>query len=178
MRCPQGRILSNSMRSFTSSTASPNFNISVPFAPGWSLTEHGVNHAMALKEGAVRWRAGGGDAAAALSHLKVDMLDSAHGQPIGTFSADECLAGREPNRGVELCTIVDTAASLRLLHRTHGDVSFADRAGALPCAGRNCVCQSLTHCRRTLPCRAHRPQRAARRSERGCLEPQLLVGHE
>lgn len=94
---------------------------------------------MALKEGAVRWRAGGGDAAAALSHLKVDMLDAAHGQPIGTFSADECLAGREPNRGVELCTIVDTAASLRFLHRTHGDVSFADKAGALPCAGRNCV---------------------------------------
>jgi hypothetical protein len=38
---------------FTDPAASPNFNASVPFSPGWTLTEHGVNHAMALK-GAVR----------------------------------------------------------------------------------------------------------------------------
>jgi hypothetical protein len=139
---------------FTDPAASPNFNASVPFSPGWTLTEHGVNHAMALKgamravpaaaihaacdasahacraraEGAVAWRAGGGAAAAALSHTKVDMLDAAHGMPTGAYSADECLGGREPNRGVELCTIVETAHSLALLHRTHGDIEYADRA--------------------------------------------------
>jgi len=114
---------------FTDGAAKPSFNgSSLPFAPSWTLTEHGVNHAMALKEGAVRWRAGGGSAATALSHLKVHMLDAAHGQPSGAFSADECLGGREPNRGVELCTIVETAHSLGLLHRTHGDIAFADRA--------------------------------------------------
>ena len=59
------------------------------------------------------------------------MLDAAHGMPTGAFSADECLAGREPNRGVELCTIVETAHSLGLLHRTHGDVEFADRAESI-----------------------------------------------
>jgi hypothetical protein len=113
---------------FTDPKSSPNFNASVPFSPGWTLTEHGVNHAMALKEGAVAWRAGGGAAATALSRTKVAMLDAAHGMPSGAFSADECLGGREPNRGVELCTIVETAHSLALLHRTHGDISYADRA--------------------------------------------------
>ena len=114
---------------FTSTASEPNFNdSSLPFAPGWSMTEHGVNHAMAMKEGAVRWRAGGGGEAHSLSRLKVSMLDAAHGMPTGAFSADECLAGREPSRGVELCTIVEAAHSLGLLHRTHGDVEFADRA--------------------------------------------------
>ena len=106
---------------FTDPLALPNFNVSsLPFAATWTLTEHGVNHAMALKEGAVRWRAGGGASAHALSRLKVSMLDTAHGMPTGAFSADECLAGRDPNRGVELCTIVETAYSLGVLHRTHG----------------------------------------------------------
>ena len=113
---------------FTDASASPNFNTSVPFAPGWTLTEHGVNHAMALKEGGVAWRAGEGPAAVAFSRLRVQLLDAAHGMPSGTFSADECLGGREPNRGVELCTIVETAFSLAFLHRTHGDIEFADRA--------------------------------------------------
>jgi hypothetical protein len=114
---------------FTNPAALPNLNASsLPFAPAWTLTEHGVNHAMALKEGAVRWRSGGGDDAVALSRLKVALLDAAHGQPTGVFSADECLGGREPNRGTELCTIVEAAHSLGLLHRTHGDIAFADRA--------------------------------------------------
>jgi hypothetical protein len=113
---------------FTDAAASPNFNTSIPFAPGWTLTEHGVNHAMALKDSAVTWRAGEGPAAAAFSRQRFNMLDAAHGMPSGAFSADECLGGREPNRGVELCTIVETAYSLAFLHRTHGDVEFADRA--------------------------------------------------
>ena len=114
---------------FMDPAALPNLNASsLPFAPAWTLTEHGVNHAMALKEGAVRWRSGGGDDAVALSHLKVTLLDAAHGQPTGVFSADECLGGREANRGTELCTIVEAAHSLGLLHRTHGDIAFADRA--------------------------------------------------
>ena len=113
---------------FTDPSATPNFNSSVPFSPGWTLTEHGVNHAMALKDSGVTWRAGEGPAAAAFSRLRVKMLDDAHGMPSGAFSADECLGGREPNRGVELCTIVETSFSLEFLHRTHGDIEFADRA--------------------------------------------------
>ena len=76
----------------------------------------------------MRWRSGGGASAAALSRLKVDLLDKAHGQPAGVWSADECLGGRSANRGVELCVIVEAAHSLGLLHRTHGDIAFADRA--------------------------------------------------
>ncbi len=83
---------------------------------------------MCATEGGVEWRAGGGAAAAELSRIKVAMLDAAHGMPSGAYAADECLGGREPNRGVELCTIVETAHSLAFLHRTHGDIAYADRA--------------------------------------------------
>ena len=44
------------------------------------------------------------------------------------FAGDEHLAGRSPNRGIELCGIVETIYSLGVLHRVHGDVAFADRA--------------------------------------------------
>ena len=79
----------------------------VPFARAWTLTEHGVNNAMALKDGAVAWRLTGDAAWAEFSYTKQALLDRYHGLPTGVFSADECLAGREPNRGVELCVIVE-----------------------------------------------------------------------
>ena len=36
---------------YTDPNAVPNFNASLPYAPAWTLTEHGVNNAMALKAG-------------------------------------------------------------------------------------------------------------------------------
>lgn len=112
---------------FSGGGPAPSFNASLPFAPAWTLTEHGVNHAMALKEGAVAWRAGGGGAALDLTALKLRLLDRFHGQPTGVFSADECLGGLQPNRGVELCVTVELLFSLALLARTHGSVEHLDR---------------------------------------------------
>ena len=113
---------------FFNASMLPSFNAStLPFAAVWTLTEHGVNHAHGLKASAVAWRLGGGDEQIRITHAKVEMLFGAHGQPTGTYSADECLGGQEPDRGVELCTIVETAHSLALLHRTFGDVKFSDR---------------------------------------------------
>lgn len=56
------------------------------------------------------------------------MLQQYHGMPTGAFSADECLGGREPTRGVELCTIVELAFSLNIMTRYQGEGTFSDRA--------------------------------------------------
>lgn len=56
------------------------------------------------------------------------MLEEHHGMPTGAFSADECFGGREPTRGVELCTVVETAFSLNVMTRYQGEGAFANRA--------------------------------------------------
>ena len=73
---------------------------------------HGVNTAEALKLGAVQFRLWGKaeDATMLLRHLS--MLDASHGHPQGTFGMDEFLAGRDPQRGSELCDIVEIMYSL------------------------------------------------------------------
>lgn len=102
---------------------------------------HGVSGmAMALKEGGVRWRASGGDPAFhALTHRKLELMDLYHGQPTGMFAADEHLAGNNPSRGTELCSIVEVMFSLRVLHQVEGNISYIDRMervafNALPAA--------------------------------------------
>ena len=102
--------------------------------PAWHATDaldtpavHGVHGAaMAYKEGTVRWRMTRQQRDAELDDLKVSTLERFHGQPTGQFSADECLAGREAARGVELCTIVETMYSLGIMGQ-NGSVSRIDR---------------------------------------------------
>ncbi len=77
----------------------------------WTLENHVVNHAMALKEAAVRYRLGANkqeqeDA----SHGSFRLL-AYHGQANGMFSGDESLAGRSPSQGTELCAVVETMYS-------------------------------------------------------------------
>jgi hypothetical protein len=109
-------------------------------AKSYGIATHGVSGAaMPLKEGAVRWRMDGDKRNLQLSYTKVSQLERFHGQPTGQFSADEHLGGRNPNRGVELCAIVETVYSLNVMLRVQGDVAFADRAerimyNALPAA--------------------------------------------
>ena len=102
--------------------------------PAWHATDaldtpavHGVHGAaMAYKEGTVRWRMTREQRDAELDELKISTLERFHGQPTGQFSADECLAGREAARGVELCTIVETMYSLGIMGQ-NGSVSRVDR---------------------------------------------------
>lgn len=61
------------------------------------------------------------------SQLKLKMQDEWHGQPHGMFSADECFGGRELNRGIELCAVVEQMYSLQHMFRVHGDPSYLDR---------------------------------------------------
>jgi uncharacterized protein len=91
------------------------------------LENHGVNTAMGLKYGGVRYRLTGDahDKAAIFSML--DILDRYHGQATGIFTCDEHLAGRSPAQGTELCTVAEAMYSLEVLAAVQGDPRLGDR---------------------------------------------------
>ena len=84
-----------------------------------SLENHGVNTAMALKYGAVRYRLTGDAKDKAAIFPMLDILDRYHGMPTGIFTCDEHLAGRSPSQGTELCTVVEAMYSLEVAVRDH-----------------------------------------------------------
>lgn len=89
----------------------------------WTLENHVVNHAMALKEAAVH--PGGGTGADALSAIAT--LDKWHGQVTGVFSGDESLAGLSPSQGTELCAVVEYLYSLHHLLSAFALPTLGDR---------------------------------------------------
>jgi uncharacterized protein len=105
----------------------------------WKWTKHVVNTAMATKAAAVSWRLDRRPADRSFSTGMIDFLDRHHGQVTGMFSGDECLAGRNPLQGTELCAVVEFMYSLEHLFSVFGDPRFADRLervafNALPAA--------------------------------------------
>jgi DUF1680 family protein len=92
-----------------------------------TLENHGVNTAMALKYGSVRYRLSGDpkDKDAIFSILEI--LDRYHGQATGIFTCDEHLAGRNPSQGTELCTVVEAMYSLEVSAAISGDARLGDR---------------------------------------------------
>ena len=114
----------------------PNGSVAV-----WNVYDHGVNNA----EGALRWPAelyrlnGSLDAGRAAMRLVTDGLDRWHAQAQGTMCADEVFCGRDLERGVETCTVVEMLASLEQSFATLGDAALMDRVerigfNALPAA--------------------------------------------
>jgi uncharacterized protein len=93
----------------------------------FDLDTHGVNTAMGLKYGPVRYRLTGDlkDRDAVFSML--DLLDRYHGQATGMFTCDEHLAGRSPSQGTELCTVVEAMYSLETAIAVTGDARLGDR---------------------------------------------------
>jgi len=93
----------------------------------FELDTHGVNTAMALKYGGIRYLLSGDprDKNAVFSTL--DLLDKHHGQATGIFTCDEHLAGRSPSQGTELCTVVEAMYSLECLSAVTGDARLGDR---------------------------------------------------
>jgi hypothetical protein len=105
----------------------------------WKWTKHVVNTAMAAKAAALSWRLDRTDADRAFATKMIEILDRCHGQVTGMFSGDECLAGRNPLQGTELCAVVEFMYSLEHLFSAFGDPFFADRLervtfNALPAA--------------------------------------------
>ena len=95
---------------------------------GWDYLPHGVNNAMAVKGGAVTWRAGLDPTGNESSWRRDSVLMQWHGAPSGNFLADECLAGSMPSKGAETCLVVEQLFSLNIVHETQGDAFFAERA--------------------------------------------------
>jgi hypothetical protein len=99
----------------------------IPTQTWTGLTAHGVNNGMAIKYPGL-WYQQSGDKRyrkAVFDGLK--KYDLNHGQAAGRFSCDEHLSGKSPDRGTELCTVVEEMFSLEELYAIFGDNSLADR---------------------------------------------------
>ena len=105
----------------------------------WTLENHVVNNAMALKEPAVRFTQTGDAGELAEAQFYIRTLDKFHGQATGVFTGDESLAGLNPSQGTELCSVVEYLFSLEHLMAAFGDAALGDRLeriayNALPAA--------------------------------------------
>lgn len=96
--------------------------------PGrWNFAGHVVNNAMAVKAPALWWRLSGEQRDHEAAYDMIDKLERYHGQVTGMFSGDECLAGKSPVQGTELCAVVEYAYALETLVAILGDPMLADR---------------------------------------------------
>ncbi|MHC4637109.1 MAG: beta-L-arabinofuranosidase domain-containing protein [Planctomycetota bacterium] len=93
----------------------------------WNLMGHVVNNAMALKTGALCWRQTGDERDRMAVYDMLNKLDKYHGMAAGMFTGDECLAGKNPTQGTELCAVVECMFSLEILLSILGDAAFGDR---------------------------------------------------
>ena len=57
----------------------------------------------------------------------IEILDRCHGQVTGMFTGDECLAGKSPIQGTELCAVVEFLYSLEVLMSVFGEPAWGDR---------------------------------------------------
>ena len=93
----------------------------------WKWDKHVVNTAMALKAYALAWRLTRRETERAYPARMLAILDRYHGQVTGMFSGDECLAGKNPVQGTELCAVVETLYSLEHLLALTGNPAYGDR---------------------------------------------------
>lgn len=107
--------------------ATDDITLPTPRRGLWKWTKHVVNTAMATKASALSWRLDRRPEDRAFALRMIEVLDRHHGQVTGMFSGDECLAGRNPLQGTELCSVVEFMYSLEHLFSVFGDPFFADR---------------------------------------------------
>jgi hypothetical protein len=93
----------------------------------WKWGKHVVNTGMAAKAGALSWRLARQDSDRLFASRMIEILDRFHGQVTGMFTGDECLAGRNPIQGTELCAVVEFLYSLEVLLSVFGEPSWGDR---------------------------------------------------
>lgn len=99
-----------------------------PSAKGhWSQMNHVVNQAMMLKGWSLYSLISGKNEDRQAAVRMLASLDEWHGQASGVFSGDECLAGRSPVQGTELCAVVEMMYSLEWLLAIDGEASWGDR---------------------------------------------------
>jgi len=91
------------------------------------LTAHVVNNAMAIKYPGLWYQQSKDGRYKKAVFAGIEKYDSYHGQAGGRFSGDEHLSGNTPDRGTELCSVVEYMYSLEELYAIFGDNSIADR---------------------------------------------------
>ena len=92
----------------------------------WQWDTHVVNLAMALKSDTLWQKRSGGTVKADASRRMYETLMQYHGMATGHFTGDECLSGRSPIQGTELCGVVEAMYSDEWLLAMTGDVYFGD----------------------------------------------------
>ena len=93
----------------------------------WKWAKHVVNTALAIKGYPLWARVSTDSTDRAFAHRMIALLDRYHGQATGVFTGDECVAGRDPLQGTELCAVADYMYSLEHLLALLGDPAFGDR---------------------------------------------------
>lgn len=93
----------------------------------WSQLSHVVNNAMMLKADALYSLYNGNRAYVRHCGYLYRKLMNEHGTVVGTFTGDECLAGRKPVQGTELCSVAELMYSFGQLVSVTGDGVWADR---------------------------------------------------
>jgi hypothetical protein len=91
------------------------------------LTAHVVNNAMAIKYPGLWYQQSMDQRFKSAVFSGIKKYDINHGQAGGRFSGDEHLSGKSPDRGTELCSVVEYMFSLEELYEIFGDNSLADR---------------------------------------------------
>ena len=108
------------------SAASAEKKIPLNWGPD-GLTAHVVNNAMAIKYPGLWYQQSGDQRFKRAVFDGIDKYDFNHGQAGGRFSGDEHLSGKSPDRGTELCSVVEYMYSLEELYSIFGDNRLADR---------------------------------------------------
>ena len=93
----------------------------------WKWDKHVVNTGMAPKAAALAWRLDQKGEDREFPARMLALLDRHHGQVTGMFTGDECLAGKNPVQGTELCAVMEFMYSLEILLSVFGDPAFGDR---------------------------------------------------
>ncbi len=93
----------------------------------WKWDKHVVNNAMAVKAYPLWGRVSRALEDREAVYEIIRLLDHFHGQATGMFTGDECLSGKNPIQGSELCAVVEYMYSLEHCLAITGDPYLADR---------------------------------------------------
>ncbi len=122
-----GRKLRSQGFDYAGYYAGEDVTVPTPRRGLWKWGKHVVNTAMAVKAGALAWRLDRRDEDRVYAARMLSILDKFHGQVTGIFTGDECLAGKNPVQGTELCSVVEFLYSLEILASVFGEPLVADR---------------------------------------------------
>lgn len=92
----------------------------------WNFLSHVVNNAQALRSGTLRYLFNGKEEELVTGENMLEQLMRHHGMAAGTFTGDECLAGKSPTQGTELCGVVEMMDSLAMMAMAKGECRHWD----------------------------------------------------